>query len=233
MVSRVAVVTGANRGIGLEIVARLAREGLRVLLTARDATKGQTAATALAEQGLPVEFQRLDVTDASGARRLVKHLADEVGRLDVLVNNAAIYDGGGAPLVTVDPGLVRLTMETNFYGPLRLCQSCVPLMRRGGYGRVVNVSSGMGALTDMGRGAPAYRLSKAALNALTRVLAAEVAGENIKVNAVDPGWVATDMGGPRAPRTVAQGADTAVWLATLPDDGPSGGFFRDRRPRPW
>jgi len=127
----------------------------------------------------------------------------------------------------------RDTLETNLIGPLLLAQVLVPLMKRNGYGRIVNVSSGQGQLSDMGVGTPAYRVSKTALNALTRTLAAELKGSGILVNSMCPGWVRTDMGGAGAPRTVEQGADTAVWLATLPDDGPSGGFFRDRRPIPW
>jgi len=127
----------------------------------------------------------------------------------------------------------RDTLETNLIGPLLLAQALVPLLKRNGYGRIVNVSSGQGQLSDMGVGTPAYRVSKTALNALTRTLAAELKGSGILVNSMCPGWVRTDMGGAGAPRTVEQGADTAVWLATLPDDGPSGGFFRDRRPIPW
>ncbi len=128
---------------------------------------------------------------------------------------------------------MRKTLETNIFGPLRLTQAAVPLMRKNGYGRIVNVSSGAGQLIDMGMGFPAYRMSKAALNALTRITAAEVKDTNILVNAVCPGWVRTDMGGPQAERSVEHGAETPVWLATLPDDGPSGGFFRDKLPIPW
>jgi NAD(P)-dependent dehydrogenase (short-subunit alcohol dehydrogenase family) len=207
--------------------------GLLVVLTARRRAEGEAAAGSLQRAGGAVRFFPLEVTDQASGRRLLKFLADEMGRLDVLVNNAAVYLDRRIPSVEVDPALVRQTLETNFYGPLRLSQSCVPLMRRHGYGRIVNISSGMGSLSGMGGGALAYRVSKAALNLLTRVMAADLQGENILVNAVDPGWVATDMGGKSAPRTVAQGADTAVWLATLPDGGPSGGFFRDRQPRPW
>jgi NAD(P)-dependent dehydrogenase (short-subunit alcohol dehydrogenase family) len=232
--AKIAVVTGANRGIGLEVCRQLARQGeMRVLLTARHKARGEAATAGLQEEGLPVFFHLLDVTDQHSVRRLAKYVADQFGRLDVLVNNAALYVDDEARVSSVDPTLVRRTMETNFYGPLRLCQLFVPLMRRHNYGRIVNVSSGMGALHDMDSSAPAYRLSKTALNALTRLLAAELRGSNILVNSVCPGWVQTEMGGAHAPWSVAQGADTIVWLATLPDDGPRGGFFRERQPIDW
>jgi NAD(P)-dependent dehydrogenase (short-subunit alcohol dehydrogenase family) len=234
MAPRIAIVTGGNRGIGLEVCRQLARqEDIHVLLTARHRERGETAATMLQDEGLPVSFHQLDVTDQHSARRLAKHVADHFGRADMLVNNAAIYVDEGAQVSTVDPALVRRTMETNFYGPLRLSQRFVPLMRRHNYGRIVNVSSRMGALHGMGSSAPAYRLSKTALNALTRLLAAELHGSNILVNSACPGWVQTEMGGAHAPRTVAQGADTIVWLATLADDGPRGGSFRERQPIDW
>lgn len=230
---RIAVVTGANRGLGREICRQLAQRDLRVILTARNAERGQAAAASLQAQGLDVLFHPLDVTDQTAVRRLAKFLADDIGRLDVLVNNAAVLLDEGLPPLEVDLSLVRLTLETNFYGPLRLCQTLVPLMQRHGYGRIVNVSSQMGSLAQMGRGALAYRVSKAAVNALTRILAAELRGGNVLVNAVDPGWAQTDMGGAGAPRPVEQAAEGIVWLATLPDDGPTGGFFRDRRPLEW
>lgn len=233
MEQKVAIVTGGNRGIGLEIGRQLARRGLRVLLAARDRARGEEAAAALRDEGLDADFHRLDVTDQTSVRRLVKDVADRIGRADVLVNNAAIYVDRGLSAVEVDLALVRQTMETNFYGPLRLCRLFVPLMQRHGYGRVVNVSSRMGSLHHMGGRALAYRTSKTALNALTRVLAAELQGTNILVNSVDPGWVRTEMGGDHAARSVEEGADTAVWLATLPDDGSTGGFFRDRQPVQW
>jgi NAD(P)-dependent dehydrogenase (short-subunit alcohol dehydrogenase family) len=231
---KVAVVSGGNRGIGLEICRQLAQHGdVEVILTARDTRRGQDAVETLQTEGLDVQFQRLEVTDLNNVRRLVKHIADHKGRLDILVNNAGIYNDRGLRVSEVDLGLVRQTFETNFYGPLRLCQMFLPLMERNNYGRIVNVSSSMGSLQRMGGRAVGYRASKAALNALTRVLAAETEGHDILVNSVDPGWVRTDMGGERASRSVEQGADTAVWLATLPAGGPNGGFFRDREPVPW
>lgn len=234
MPERIAIVTGGNRGIGLEICRQLAqREGITVLLTARNAAAGQRAAASLQGSGRYVTFHLLDVSEQLSVRRLVKFVADQFGRADILVNNAAVYPDRGLTVQEIDIGLVRQTMETNFYGPLRLAQHLAPLMRRHGYGRIVNVSSSMGSLSNMRGHALGYRTSKVALNALTRVLAAELQGANVLVNSVDPGWVRSDMGGPRAERSLSQGAETAVWLATLPDDGPSGGFFRDRQPVPW
>jgi NAD(P)-dependent dehydrogenase (short-subunit alcohol dehydrogenase family) len=152
----------------------------------------------------------------------------------VLVNNAGVMlDPRGSRVLDARPKTFRDTLEANMLGPLQLMQALVPLMKKHGYGRIVNVASGQGQLSDMGVGTPAYRVSKTALNALTRTFAAELHGTGILVNSMCPGWVKTDMGGPNAPRTVEQAADTAVWLATLPDDGPNGGFFRDRQPIPW
>jgi NAD(P)-dependent dehydrogenase (short-subunit alcohol dehydrogenase family) len=231
---RVAVVTGANRGIGLVIVRELAHRGLRVVLTARDAAKGESARARLRAQGLNVGFHALDVRDAEQSRAAAAWVEREFGQLDVLVNNAGVLsDPKGVRASTVDPAVLRDALETNAIGALAVTQACLPLMRRGGYGRIVNVSSELGQLASMGSGTPAYRVSKAALNAITRTLAAELAGTNIKVNAMSPGWVRSDMGGPSAPRSLEQGADTAVWLATLPDDGPSGAFFKDRSPIVW
>ena len=230
---RVGVVTGGNRGIGLEICRQLSNLGISVVLTARDTELGNRARERLAADGIKVAVQQLDVTDEGSIHRLAAFLDEEVGRVDILVNNAGIYIDRGISPLEIDPDLVRQTMETNFYGPLRLTQELVPLMKRNRYGRVVNVSSQMGSLTDMGRGGLAYRVSKSALNAMTRILANELIGANILVNCVDPGWVRSDMGGPAATRSLAEGADTAVWLAMLPDDGPTGGFFRDGRPRDW
>ena len=155
------------------------------------------------------------------------------GRLDILINNAGVYLDEGVSIFDVSLEAMRLTQEVNFFGPFHLCRAFVPMMRLKDYGRIVNVSSGYGAMVDMGARTAAYRISKLALNALTRIVADEVKGYNIKVNAMCPGWVSTDMGGPAAPRTVDEGAEAITWLATLPDDGPTGGFFRDHQPIPW
>ena len=235
MDKRAAVVTGANRGIGLEICRQLGRrQDLRVVLTARNAEKGKAAAGQLRKEGVDVDFRPLDVTSEEAIRALADWLAATYGRCDILVNNAGILaDPRGSRFLDSKPAAYRQTLETNVFGPLLLTQALVPLMNKNRYGRIVNVSSGQGQLSTMGPGTPAYRISKTALNALTRILAAELSGSGILVNSACPGWVRTDMGGPGAPRTVEQGADTPVWLATLPDDGPSGGFFRDRKPIAW
>jgi NAD(P)-dependent dehydrogenase (short-subunit alcohol dehydrogenase family) len=236
--SPIAVISGASRGLGFETCRQLGRRGYRVLLTARDPGRGKAAAGALQDEGLDVVFFPLDVTDADSVQALAEHLEREYGRLDVLINNAGVFldpmppeDPAASSIFRADIATVRYSMETNAYGPLRLVQALIPLMR--GHGRVVNVSSGMGQLSEMNGCCPGYRFSKAAINVLTRILADELRDTRIKVNSVCPGWVRTEMGGPNAERSVEEGADTIVWLATLPDDGPSGGFFRDRQPIPW
>jgi NAD(P)-dependent dehydrogenase (short-subunit alcohol dehydrogenase family) len=227
---RVALVSGANRGIGREIVRQLAEKGITTILGSRDEEKGRTAAEGMNGN---VVVKRLDVIDEDSVDRLASFVEDEFGRLDILVNNAGIANDSGQRGVDADLGSVREALEANLFGAWRLCEAFVPLMQRNGYGRIVNISSGMGALNDMGGGSPAYRVSKTALNALTRILASELRGSGILVNSVSPGWVRTDMGGSDASRSVEEGADTPIWAATLPDNGPTGGFFRDRRPVSW
>ena len=234
MDKRLAVVTGGNKGIGYEICRQLARKGLRVLLTSRDAEKGREARERLEKEGLDILHRKLDVTDPASVAAIARHIESEYGRVDVLANNAGILiDSRSASVLREKDETFRITLETNFYGALRMCQALVPLMQKNHYGRVVNVSSGLGQLDDMGDGTPAYRVSKTALNALTRMVAKAVEGDNILVNSMCPGWVRTDMGGSGASRSVEQGAETAVWLAMLPQDGPTGGFFRDKKPIPW
>ncbi|MQA86341.1 MAG: SDR family NAD(P)-dependent oxidoreductase [Streptosporangiales bacterium] len=227
--TRVCLVTGANRGIGLEVVRQLARDGSDVVLTARDLPKAQRAARGLPDTVLP---RRLDVTDPGTIEGLARELGDTYGRLDVLVNNAAIHYDTWQLARTADLGTVREALETNLIGAWRVTLAMLPLLRASSSARVVNVSSEGGSLASMGGGTPAYSVSKAALNALTKMLAAELRGDGVLVNAVCPGWVATDMGGPGG-RPVAEGAAGVVWGATLLDDGPTGGFFRDGRPLPW
>ena len=233
MSERVAVVTGGNRGIGLAISRQLAEQGVRVLMTGRNAETGAAAAANLRDQGHDVTFFAAEITDPQALRRLVKYIADQFGRVDILVNNAGIFIDRGSEAATVEMGMVRQTLEVNLFGPWQLCQYLLPLMQRQGYGRIVNMSSSMGSLAEMGPNSAAYRVSKTALNALTRVMALENQAHDILINTVSPGWVATDMGGPSAPRTPDEGADTAVWLATLPSGGPTGKFFRDRQEIAW
>lgn len=232
---RVALVTGANRGIGLEIARQLAQLGNRVILSTRNIAQGEAAARMLSSNGAKVFPAELDVTNEATIEKLTHKISSDVGRLDILVNNAGIFiDESDLPSET-KPKTVWSTLETNLLGPWRLCQALIPLMKRNNYGRIVNVSSGAGALSEMPGTlyAPAYSISKTALNALTIMLASELRSSNILVNAACPGWVRTDMGGASAPRSVREGADTAVWLATLPDNGPTGGFFRDRKKIEW
>ena len=227
-----AVETGASRGIGLEVVRQLARDGFRAILGARDSAKGAAAAERLRAEGLEGEARQLDVSDPGSVAAFGAALERDHDRLDVLVNNAAIDYDTWQRGVDADLDVVREAMETNLLGAWRTTQACLPLLRRSASARIVNVSSGAGALTDMGGGTPAYRVSKTALNALTRILAAELRRDRILVNSVCPGWVATDMGGPGG-RPVEAGGASVMWAVRLDDDGPSGGFFRDGRRIDW
>jgi NAD(P)-dependent dehydrogenase (short-subunit alcohol dehydrogenase family) len=227
---RVALVSGGNRGIGLEICRQLAEGGLTVVMGSRDEENGRRAAEGLSGS---VIVHQLDVSDEESVDRLASFVEEEFGRLDVLVNNAAISNDEGQRGVDADLRRVREALEANLLGAWRLCEIAIPLMRRNGYGRIVNISTGLAALENMGGGSPGYRVSKTALNALTRILASELRGSGILINSVEPGWVQTDMGGSRAPRPVEEGAEGVVWAATLPSNGPTGGFFRDRRQIPW
>jgi NAD(P)-dependent dehydrogenase (short-subunit alcohol dehydrogenase family) len=231
-VQRIVVVTGANRGIGREVARQLAVRGDLVVLGARDPAKGETAAAELARAGVEVLPRHLDVTDPATLQRLADELAGRHGRLDVLVNNAAVLYDTWQRAASADLQVVREALETNLFGAWQAVQALLPLLRASGHGRVVNVSSESGSLAGMGGGTPAYSVSKAALNALTRMLAAELRRDRILVNSVCPGWVATDMGGPGG-RPVADGAASVLWAVDLPDRGPTGGFFRDGRPVPW
>jgi NAD(P)-dependent dehydrogenase (short-subunit alcohol dehydrogenase family) len=260
--TKTALVTGANRGLGLETVRELAGQGWQVILTARNENSGKAAARSVsAETGREVQFRLLDVADPSSIAALAGSLREEGRKLDVLVNNAGITMDG------FDEHVARQTIDTNFYGPLRVTEALLPMIADGG--AVVMVSSGAGALSILSRdlrrrfsdpsltqqgllelvegfveavrrerhsqeGWPssAYGVSKAALNALVRLMAPRLAGRAIRINAVCPGWVRSDMGGPGAPRTLRQGAASILW-AVLLEEGPTGGFFRDGRPIPW
>ena len=232
-IAKTAIVTGANRGIGLEISRQLVKEGIRVVMGSRDPVKGERACAALKAGELAV-VHPLEVNDTRSVRRFVEFVEREFGAPAILVNNAGTYpEESDAQVVDTKTSLWRETFETNLFGAVRMCREVLPLMQRVAYGRIVNVSSGLGQLSQMGAGSPAYRVSKAAVNALTATLAAEVKGQGILVNSMSPGWVRTDMGGADAPRSVEEGAETALWLALLPSTGPTGKFFRDRKPIPW
>jgi NAD(P)-dependent dehydrogenase (short-subunit alcohol dehydrogenase family) len=234
---KTALVTGANRGIGFEIARQLAEQGITVLAGARSDKKAQAAGAAFAEIGVTVVPVVLDIAAAKRMPAILAEIERRHGPIDVLVNNAAILIDGpggfGASLFEMTDDTFRRTWETNVLGPATIIRALLPGMIARGFGRVVNMSSAAGQLSDMGSGFPAYRVSKTALNALTRIAAAEAARGDVKVNACSPGWVRTDMGGAEAPRTPEKGAETAVWLATLPTGGPTGGFFQDKAPIPW
>lgn len=226
--SKVALVTGANKGIGFAAAHELAKQGFHVLVAARDTERGEEAAAKIKADGLDADFLTLDVTDEDSIRAAALEIGENFGGLDVLVNNAAINDGESDVRELSIEKLQRV-LETNVYGPLLVTQAFWPLLERGEDARVINVSSGMGRLHDMKNDQPAYSLSKTALNALTRQFADLGAGENgakISVNSICPGWVKTDMGGQEAPRTPAQGASIIVKLATM-ENPPSGGYLNE------
>jgi NAD(P)-dependent dehydrogenase (short-subunit alcohol dehydrogenase family) len=231
---RIALVTGGNRGLGYETCRQLAQLDLTVILGARDLTKGKSAAYQLYEkEGLDVMPYQLDVSDQNSISNVVKEVDQGFGKLDVLVNNAAILYDIWQNAVDADLEVINEGLRTNLFGPWRLSQAFIPMMKANKYGRIVNISSLGGSLHYMTYGGtPAYSISKAALNVLTRKLAAELANTGILVNSVDPGWVATDMGG-RGGRPVEEGAKGIVWAATLPGNGPSGGFFCAGKAVPW
>ena len=230
--NRVVVVTGANRGIGMEVARQLTAAGDRVVLGSRDVDAGERAARPLVAAGGDVRVRRLDVTDQTSIDAVASELTEGDGRVDVLVNNAAIHYDTWQRAAGADLAVVTEALDTNLLGAWRMVNAFLSLLRASDHGRIVNVSSESGSLASMGSGTPAYAASKAALNALTRMLAADLRRDRILVNSVCPGWVATDMGGPGG-RPVADGAASVLWAVDLPDDGPSGGFFRDGRPVPW
>lgn len=227
---KIAIVTGGNRGIGFEICRQLARMGIKVILTARDEGKGKDAVRKLQYEGLDVVFYSLDITDEQSIKRLAGWVERTFNRIDILINNAAINIDEDCTALKADINKIKETMETNVYGPLRLCQALVPIMRKNNFGRIVNVSSGAGALNEMTTGSPGYRISKTALNVITKLLGNELVATNITVNSLCPGRIRTDMN-PNGERSVEQGADTAIWLAD--ENVETGKFFRDRKEIPW
>ncbi|MGE5238311.1 MAG: SDR family oxidoreductase [Chloroflexota bacterium] len=242
---RIALVTGANKGLGLETSRQLSRQGITVLMGAREGTRGKAASRMLADEGLTVEFVQLDITDTGQIRQAREYIEQKYGRLDVLVNNAGMYHPE-EPLLgnnsdTVSSRALRAVFDVNFFGLVELTQALLPLIKKSGAGRIVNISSILGSLTvhsDEESGFStikpfAYNASKTAVNAFTVHLAAALKGTQVKVNSAHPGWVRTDMGGKDAPMSVEEGARTAVRLATLPADGPSGKFFHLEEELPW
>lgn len=239
--SQVALVTGAGKGIGLEVARQLAEHGMTAILTARTLEKSQAAAEHIAGTGLDILPRALDVTDQASVEQLAADIDREFGRLDVLVNNAAAFVNWSETALTADLAAASAVLATNLFGAWRMCQVFMPLLRRSAHGRIVIVSSGAGShgeqqfgLTTGGGSVASYGISKAALNALTAKLAAELEGSGILINAVCPGFTATAPGmEAMGARPIGEGAASVLWAATLPDDGPSGGFFRDGNPLPW
>lgn len=238
----IALITGAAKGIGFEVARQLASKGATVVLTARDLTQGRAAAAALAAEGRNARFLRLDVADQTSVDQAARDVAGQFGRIDILINNAAsnfdYYDSA----LTVDFDAVQTTLETNLFGAWRTVRAFLPILEQSRSPRIVNVSSGAGSFGDDQFGLvanpaslPAYSISKAALNALTVKLAKELSGTSVLINAVCPGLTASHPGMESIPgaRPIEEGAAGVVWAATLPDGGPSGGFFRDGRPLAW
>jgi NAD(P)-dependent dehydrogenase (short-subunit alcohol dehydrogenase family) len=238
MSQQVALVTGSNRGIGFEIAKQLSMNKIEVIITSRNPANGDAAVRKLARDGVTkVVSMELDVSDQLSVESVLDKVEETFGRLDILVNNAGILiDRDDVTASNADLETVKVTLETNLMGAWRMCKAFIPLMKKNGYGRIVNVSSGAGEFEYMAKSGgywPAYSVSKASLNALTVMLASELNRSNILVNAVCPGWVRTDMGGSNAPRSVEDGAATPVWLATLPDGGPTGHNYYDKKRISW
>ncbi|MGZ6507277.1 MAG: SDR family NAD(P)-dependent oxidoreductase [Tumebacillaceae bacterium] len=227
-----ALVTGSNRGIGLELVKQLAASGYHVVLGSRRAN-AEEISDSLRAQGFDVSFLLLDVDDLDSINHAARIIEEQHGRIDVLINNAGVYLDEGIGLLDVPIDVLEKTMKTNLMGPYYLSRAILPMMQKQKYGRIVNISSGYGSMEEMRhQGTGAYKLSKLALNGMTQLLAVEVSG-NVKINAVCPGWVRTDMGGPHASRSVEDAVKSILWLVTLDEKGPHGGFFRDGQPISW
>lgn len=228
---KIILVTGANRGIGKETVRQLARAGHKTILTGRNVNDVREAQESLKAEGIITDSCTVDVRDDLSVTELVKYVTDKYGKLDVLVNNAGIFLDDSKSGVA-ETNIIRETFETNTLGPYRLITSMLPLLKKSDDARIINISSGMGGLTEMNGGSPGYRISKAALNAVTRIFANDLVQFNMKVNSVCPGWVKTDMGGRNATRELDKGAETIVWLATA-DKIPNGKFLRDKKEILW
>jgi NAD(P)-dependent dehydrogenase (short-subunit alcohol dehydrogenase family) len=233
MSPKIALITGGNRGIGYELCKQLAERGIQILMAGRNVAKGTEAARTLARTGLDVSFVEMDIDDPNRIFAAMDFIREKYGRIDILVNNAAVYLDEGVLLSEIEPTVLEKTMRTNFFGAYYVIRAVLPLMQKHNYGRIVNISSGYGEYSAMDHeGTGAYKLSKLALNGMTRLLAAELAG-NIKINAVCPGWVRTEMGGPYATRSAEEAAASMIWLTELDSDGPNGSFYRDGKSIKW
>jgi NAD(P)-dependent dehydrogenase (short-subunit alcohol dehydrogenase family) len=234
----IALIAGANKGIGLEAARQLAQKGIHVLIGARDAAKGQAAAQMLQAEGYKADFIHLEVSNEASVKQAAQIVGDRYGKLDILINNAGINPEYPQGIFTFEQMSLELLMEiyqTNVFGPFMTIREFLPLLRKSEAGRIVNTSSSAGSLTDQSNSespyyavnTSGYNSSKTSLNALTVQLAKQLTGTNIKINSACPGWVQTDMGSAAAPRTVQEGARIVIQLATLPNDGPNGGFFNE------
>ena len=230
---RVALVTGANRGIGLETARQLGRRGFHVVVAARNAESGREASQRIGDDGGKATALRLDVSRSESVLAAAREFGLVADHLDVLINNAGIYPDEGLTILTLPRERLDQTFQTNTFGPLEVVQVFLPFLRKAITARVINVSSGYGQLDGLSPDVPSYCLSKLALNGLTIMLAAALKSDGIAVNSMCPGWVRTEMGGPNATRSIEQGADTAVWLATEASQTLTGKFFRDRHEVPW
>lgn len=231
MEKKYSLITGANRGIGFEVAQQLGEKGFTVILTSRNPEEGKKAYEKLKKNGMAIIYHQLDVTDKKSIDELVSFIKTTIKKIDVLVNNAGVYLDEGIRLMDLPFEKFETTFKTNFYGPVQLCRAIIPFMEKHG-GKIINVSSGAGAMDSMTARTGAYKISKLALNGFTRILSDETSSELIKINSVCPGWVRTKMGGPSASRSVEEGADTIVWLATQ-ESGPTGKFFQDRKEIDW
>lgn len=229
----VCLITGGGTGIGLEAARQLTTLGHAVVIGVRSIDKAKAAVSSLSALGIDVDSVHVDVCDEESIRSAIHEVVVTHGRIDVLVNNEGVLLDDDVPALSVTADLVFETIDTNAVGPLRMIQAVAPFMQKQRFGRIVNVSSGMGQLSEMNGGYVGYRLSKVGLNAITRIFHDELHEYGILVNSMCPGWVRTAMGGDQAERSPAEGADTIIYLATLPNDGPSGAFFRDRMPISW
>lgn len=228
----VAIVTGGNRGIGYEICKELSGAGSHIVLTSRNEEDGRQAVAKLYAHD-NIAYHRLDVTDSEDIASLRNWILKTFGRVDILINNAGVYLDGGVSVFDVDEKIIQETLEVNFYAAFNMCGAFVPIMRQNGYGRIVNISSGYGAMNEMAGYEAAYRISKAALNALTLIMADELRDGSIKVNAVCPGWVSTEMGSKLTPLSPETAARDIVHFALIDANGPTGRFFRYKKPIQW
>ena len=233
MADTIALVTGANKGLGFEIARQLAKRGVHVIIGARNEANGKKAVDMIRREGGEAEAVKLDVDDPAGVKNAAK-IAARHGHLDILINNAGIYPDKENNVAEMDPGIAWTAIRTNALGPMIATQTFLPLLEKSRRPRVINMSSGMGSLSEMGTAyGPAYSISKTTLNAVTRQFAAALKDKGIAVNSMCPGWVKTDMGGPNAPRNPEEAADTAVWLALEAPQDLTGQFIRDRQTIPW